>query len=106
MRRAGARRSTRPGWNTRRRARRAPAGSARPSTRRSGRRGRCWTAQAANRSHLLDSRQPSPAEVTMRRIGVAVVIALNLLLAPLAVEAQQPAEKVYRVGWIGASPTA
>ena len=39
----------------------------------------------------------------MRRIGVAVVIALNLLLAPLAVEAQQPAEKVYRVGWIGAS---
>src|SRR5437867_5121204 len=38
-RRAGARRSTRPGWSTRRRARQAPGGSARRGTRRSGRRG-------------------------------------------------------------------
>src|SRR5882672_7958274 len=42
----------------------------------------------------------------MRLIGLAVVLALGLVLAPLAVEAQQQAEKVYRVGWIGASPTA
>ena len=30
-------------WNTARRTRRAPRGSARPGTRRSGRRGRRWT---------------------------------------------------------------
>jgi len=30
----------------------------------------------------------------MRRIGLAVVLAVNLLLAPLAVDAQ-PSEKVY-----------
>jgi ABC-type uncharacterized transport system substrate-binding protein len=45
-------------------------------------------------------------EVPMRLIGLAVVFALSLLLAPVAVEAQQRAEKVYRVGWISASPTA
>jgi hypothetical protein len=38
--RAGARRSTRPGWSTCRRARPAPDGSARRGKRRSGRRGR------------------------------------------------------------------
>jgi hypothetical protein len=37
---AGARPSTRPGWSTRRRARRAPGGRQRRGTRRSGRRGR------------------------------------------------------------------
>jgi len=42
----------------------------------------------------------------MRRIGLAVVLALSLFLAPLPVEAQQQAEKVFRVGWIAASPTA
>ena len=35
-----------------------PAGSRR-GTRRSERGGRRWTVQAANNSHLLDSRQPS-----------------------------------------------
>jgi hypothetical protein len=35
----------------------------------------------------------------MRRIGLAVVLALGLILAPLAVEAQQ-AEKVYRIGFL------
>ena len=35
----------------------------------------------------------------MRRIGLAVVITLNLLLAPLAVDAQ-PSEKVYRIGML------
>jgi putative ABC transport system substrate-binding protein len=44
--------------------------------------------------------------VPMRLIGLAVVFALSLLLGPIAAEAQQPAEKVYRVGWIAASPTA
>ena len=33
----------------------------------------------------------------MRLIGLAVVLTLNLVLAPLAAEAQQPG-KVYRVG--------
>jgi hypothetical protein len=33
----------------------------------------------------------------MRVIGLAVVLALSLIIAPLAVEAQQPG-KVYRVG--------
>ena len=35
----------------------------------------------------------------MRRIGLAVVVTLNLLLAPLAVDAQ-PSEKVYRIGML------
>ena len=35
----------------------------------------------------------------MRQIGLAVVITLNLLLAPLAVDAQ-PSEKVYRIGML------
>ena len=35
----------------------------------------------------------------MRQIGLAVVIPLNLLLAPLAVDAQ-PSEKVYRIGML------
>jgi len=34
----------------------------------------------------LDSRQPSSTEVPMRRIGLAVVLALSLTLAPLAAE--------------------
>jgi putative tryptophan/tyrosine transport system substrate-binding protein len=43
----------------------------------------------------------------MRLIGLAVVFALSLVLAPpFAGEAQQQAEKVYRVGWIVSSPTA
>jgi hypothetical protein len=42
----------------------------------------------------------------MRLIGFAVILTLSLTLAPVAVEAQQQAEKVYRVGWIAASPTA
>ena len=41
--RAGARRSTRPGWSTRLRARLRQRGSARPGTRRSERRGRRCT---------------------------------------------------------------
>ena len=42
----------------------------------------------------------------MRLIGFAVILTVSLTLAPVAAEAQQQAEKVYRVGWIGASPTA
>jgi ABC-type uncharacterized transport system substrate-binding protein len=38
----------------------------------------------------------------MRRIGLAVVLALSLMLAPLAAEAQQ-AEKVWRVGYLSSS---
>ena len=39
----------------------------------------------------------------MRWIGLAVVVAVNLLVASFA-EAQQQAEKVYRVGWILSGP--
>jgi len=39
----------------------------------------------------------------MRLIGLAVVLALILFAAPLVVEAQ-PAERVYRIGWLGAYP--
>jgi ABC-type nitrate/sulfonate/bicarbonate transport system substrate-binding protein len=42
----------------------------------------------------------------MRLIGLAVALAVSLSLAPGAAEARQPAEKVYRVGWIVSSPTA
>ena len=44
-------------------------------------------------------------EVPMRLIGLAVVLALSLILAPLAAKAQQPG-KVYRVGLLapGAAP--
>src|SRR5712692_9621890 len=38
-------------------------------------------------------RQPSSTEVPMRLIGLAVVFAVSLALAPLAAEAQQPAGK-------------
>jgi putative ABC transport system substrate-binding protein len=45
-------------------------------------------------------------EVRMRRIGLAVVLALSLLIAPLAAVAQQ-AGKVYRLGFLSSTwPTA
>ncbi|PYN82321.1 MAG: ABC transporter substrate-binding protein [Candidatus Rokuibacteriota bacterium] len=49
----------------------------------------CWS----------DCRQPSPNEVLMRRIGLAVILAVGFVLAPLAVKAQ-PADKVYRIGML------
>jgi ABC transporter substrate binding protein len=36
----------------------------------------------------------------MRRIGLAVVLTVGLTIAPLAVGAQQPAGKVYRIGYL------
>src|SRR5262245_20968155 len=39
----------------------------------------------------------------MRRIGLAVMLVLKLVLLPLAVEAQQP-EKSYRIGFMRAGP--
>ena len=36
----------------------------------------------------------------MRRIGLAVVLAVGLALAPLAAEGQQPAGKVNRIGYL------
>jgi ABC-type uncharacterized transport system substrate-binding protein len=45
--------------------------------------------------------RPRQTEVTLRRIGLAIVVAISLL-APLALEAQQ-AEKVYRIGFLGLS---
>jgi putative ABC transport system substrate-binding protein len=47
----------------------------------------------------LDSPAAVPIEVPMRLIGLAVVVTLGLLIAPLAVEAQQAA-KVYRIGYL------
>jgi putative tryptophan/tyrosine transport system substrate-binding protein len=41
----------------------------------------------------------------MRRIGLAVVLALGLALAPLAAGAQR-AGKVYRIGWLSPAPSA
>jgi putative tryptophan/tyrosine transport system substrate-binding protein len=41
----------------------------------------------------------------MRRIGLAVVLALSLFLAPLAAEAQQPG-KVPQIGYLVLSPLA
>src|SRR5262249_48594802 len=46
---------------------------------------------------------PIPAEVPMRRIGLAVVLARGFTLAPLAGGAQQ-AGKVYRVGVLSGAP--
>jgi putative ABC transport system substrate-binding protein len=43
--------------------------------------------------------QPSFTEVSMRLIGLAVVLALGLTLAPLAAEGQQTT-KVYRIGFL------
>jgi hypothetical protein len=54
------------------------------------------TLDPSNPRGLLDSRQPSSTEVPMRRIGLAVILAVSLTLAPFAVEAQT--EKVYRIG--------
>src|SRR5207244_10754079 len=47
-----------------------------------------------------------PTEVPMRLIGLAVVLALSLALAPLAVKAQE-AGRLYQVGWVtlGSQPT-
>jgi ABC-type uncharacterized transport system substrate-binding protein len=41
----------------------------------------------------------------MRLIGLAVVLAVDLVLAPLAAGAQQ-AGKVYRIGWLSPAPSA
>src|SRR5262252_1635973 len=60
-------------------------------------------AAAAIRRRLLDFRQPSSREVSMRRIGLAVVLVLSLLFASLAGEAQQVG-KVYQVGYLGIVP--
>ena len=40
----------------------------------------------------------------MRRIGFAVVLAVSVILASLAAEAQQQVEKVHRVGFLGITP--
>src|SRR4029450_12654533 len=50
-------------------------------------------------SGLLDSRQPSSPRCPMPRIGLAVVLTLSLILAPLAGEAQEAA-KVWRIGFV------
>jgi hypothetical protein len=49
----------------------------------------CCLRPAANSSGLSDSRQRSSTEVLMRRIRIAVVLALGLALVPLAGGAQQ-----------------
>ena len=51
----------------------------------------------ARRSLPLDSPKPSLTEVPMRLIGLAVVLAVGLALAPLAAEAQAAA-KIPRIG--------
>jgi len=53
----------------------------------------------------LNSRQPSSTEVPIRRIGLTVILAVSLALAPLTAGAQQ-GERVYRIGLLseGAHP--
>ena len=48
----------------------------------------------------LDSRQPFPTEVPMRRIGLAVALAVSITLAPLTVVSPQEA-RVYRIDYLG-----
>ena len=57
----------------------------------------------AIRRRLLDSRQPSSPRCPLRRIGLAVVLALGLSLASFAVEAQM-AVKVWRIGVLVTGP--
>ena len=42
----------------------------------------------------------------MRLIGLAVVLALGLALAPLAAAGAQPVGKVWRIGWLGISDSS
>src|SRR5882672_9687926 len=60
----------------------------------------------ASRGVRLDSRQSSSTEVPMRLIGLAVILAVSLTLAPLPAGAQTG--NVYRVGVLhqGSPPTA
>src|SRR3989441_4612171 len=81
--------------------RRARAQAARPAARRGH--GDARTAPGARCGVQLDSRQPSPTEVPMRLIGLAVVLAGSILLAPVAAEAQK-SEKMARVGILGIGP--
>src|SRR5437879_1987950 len=68
----------------------------RPSRQRCPRAAPRWCAPGVR----LDSpRQPSSTGVPMRLIGLAVVLAVSLALAPLSAEAQ--AGKVYRIGILG-----
>src|SRR4030095_7888848 len=55
----------------------------------------------ARRGVRLDSRQPSSPRCRMRRIGLAIALAV-ILFAPLVAEAQT-AGKVYRIGFLGAA---
>src|SRR5262249_43337692 len=50
----------------------------------------------ARSSGLLDSRQPSSTEVSMRRIGLAVLLALSLFLTTLTDDAQQTYRHVHK----------
>jgi hypothetical protein len=50
----------------------------------------------------LDSHQPSPSEVPMRLIGLAVVLAVSVLSTPLGAGAQQ-AERTTRIGFLSSS---
>src|SRR4029077_10508377 len=54
----------------------------------------------AHSAGLLHSRLPFSTEVPMRVIGLAVVTAACLTLAPLAGKAQQ-AGRAYRIGYVG-----
>src|SRR5262249_7144272 len=53
-----------------------------PCTRRGGRHGRRWIAQAANRSDLLDSRPPSQPRGHVWRVRRAVLLTLGFTIRP------------------------
>jgi ABC-type uncharacterized transport system substrate-binding protein len=58
----------------------------------------------ARRAVRLDSPPAIPTEVPMRRIGLAVVLAVSLILTPLAADAQQ-ATKIARIGYLSSDLT-
>src|SRR5262249_23854277 len=65
-----------------------------------------WPQRAgACRDVRLNSRQPSQIEVLLRRIVSAVGLAVSILLAPLAAEAQS-AQKIWRIGSLSHASSA
>src|SRR6516165_12512317 len=84
MNAAGARLSTRPGWSSRRRARRAPRGSARLGARRSGRRGKALKKvypMVSGSGGVMDHTDPSLRSWDLTRIVLGVTTIGGLTLA-------------------------
>jgi len=55
---------------------------------------------------LLDSRQPSPTEVRVQVVGLAIILAVGLALTPVGTAAAQSPEKAARVGYLNPSSSS